>query len=175
MIERTLLLQAANNNAMVASDRTVGQIVASVEAFKVDGVFNPDQYKVVLANAGYTPERFRRDQVQQIILSQLQDGVLSSDFISQTELAAAAEATAEERDIRYLIIPDERLSAGLEVAEEAMLQVYEAEPDRWTSEPSVIAEYIELSRADFIQPVDEELLEQQFESVREECSLPNRR
>ena len=35
LIERTLLLQAANNNAMVASDRTVGQIVASVEAFKV--------------------------------------------------------------------------------------------------------------------------------------------
>lgn len=171
LIERTLLLQAANGNAMVASDRAVGQIVASVEAFKVDGVFNPDQYKVVLANAGYTPERFRRDQVQQIILSQLQDGVLGSDFITQTELAAAAEATAEERDIRYLIIPDERLSAGLEVAEEAMLQVYEAEPERWTSEASVIAEYIELSRADFLQPVDEELLEEQFASVREEYTV----
>ena len=119
-----------------------------------------------------TPQSvFAGIEVQQIILSQLQDGVLSSDFITQTELAAAAEATAEERDIRYLIIPDERLSAGLEVAEEAMLQVYEAEPDRWTSEPSVIAEYIELSRADFIQPVDEELLEQQFESVREEYTV----
>ena len=171
LIERTVLLQAATDNAMVASDRAVGQIVASVEAFKVDGVFSPDQYKVVLANAGFTPERFRREQLQQIILSQLQEGVLGSDFITQTELAAAAEATAEERDVRYLIVPDSVLSAGLEVSEEAMRQVYEAEPARWTSEAGVIAEYIELSRDDFLQPVDVDLLEEQFAAVRDEYTV----
>lgn len=171
LIERTVLLQAATDNAMVASDRAVGQIVASVEAFKVDGVFSPDQYKVVLANAGFTPERFRREQLQQIILSQLQEGVLGSDFITQTELAAAAKATAEERDVRYLIVPDSVLSAGLEVSEEAMRQVYEAEPARWTSEAGVIAEYIELSRDDFLQPVDVDLLEEQFAAVRDEYTV----
>jgi len=149
----------------------VGQIVASVEAFKVDGVFNPDQYKVVLANAGFTPERFRREQIQQIMLSQLQQGVMASDFVTNTELLAAAEATAEERDVRYLIIPDDRLSMGASLSEDALREVYAAEPDRWTSESSVMADYIELSRDDFIQPVDAAALEEQFASVRDEYTV----
>lgn len=171
LIERTLMLQTANAQSMSASDRAVGQIVASVEAFKVDGVFNPDQYKVVLANAGFTPERFRREQIQQIMLSQLQQGVMGSDFVTRTELLAAAEATAEERDVRYLIVPDDRLSTGASLSEDALREVYEAEPDRWTSESSVIADYIELSRDDFIEPVDPEALEEQFASVRDEYTV----
>ena len=54
------MLQAATDNAMVASSRAIGEIVGSIDVFKVDGAFDADQYKVVLANAGYTPERFRR-------------------------------------------------------------------------------------------------------------------
>ena len=120
MIERTILLQAATENAMVASSRAIGEIVGSIEAFKVDGAFSADQYKVVLANAGYSAERFRREQAQQIILSQLQQGVLASDFVTKTELVAAAEATAEERDVRYLIVPSDELRSSAEVSEDAV-------------------------------------------------------
>ena len=171
MIERTVLLQAATDNAMVASNRAIGEIVGSIEAFQIDGAFNADQYKVVLANAGYSPERFRREQVQQIILSQLQQGVVASDFVTNTELAAAAVATAEERDVRYLIVTRDVLRASAEVSQEAVRQVYDRDPSRWTSEATVIADYIMLSRDDFLAPVDPELLEEQFASVQEEYSV----
>ena len=171
MIERTVLLQAATDNAMVASNRAIGEIVGSIEAFQIDGAFNADQYKVVLANAGYSPERFRREQVQQIILSQLQQGVVASDFVTNTELAAAAVATAEERDVRYLIVTRDVLRASAEVSQEAVRQVYDRDPSRWTSETTVIADYIMLSRDDFLAPVDPELLEEQFASVQEEYSV----
>lgn len=171
MIERTVLLQAATANDMVASSRAIGEIVGSVEAFKVDGAFNADQYKVVLANAGYSPERFRREQAQQIILSQLQQGVLASDFVTNTELAAAAVATAEERDVRYLIVANELLGASAEVSQESVREVYDRDPSRWTSEASVVADYIVVSRDDFLAPVDSDALEEQFQSVQEEYTV----
>ncbi len=171
MIERTVLLQAATDNAMVASSRAIGDIVGSIEAFKVDGAFNADQYKVVLANAGYSPERFRREQAQQIILSQLQQGVLASDFVTNTELAAAAVATAEERDVRYLIVPDELLRISAEVSQDSVREVYDRDPSKWTSEASVTADYIVVSRGDFLAPVDSEALEEQFQSVQEEYTV----
>ena len=171
MIERTVLLQAATDNAMVASSRAIGDIVGSIEAFKVDGAFNADQYKVVLANAGYSPERFRREQAQQIILSQLQQGVLASDFVTNTELAAAAVATAEERDVRYLIVANELLRESAEVSQESVREVYDRDPSRWTSEASVVADYIVVSRDDFLAPVDSDALEEQFQSVRDEYTV----
>ena len=171
MIERTILLQAATENAMVASSRAIGEIVGSIEAFKVDGAFSADQYKVVLANAGYSAERFRREQAQQIILSQLQQGVLASDFVTKTELVAAAEATAEERDVRYLIVPSDELRSSAEVSKDAVRQVYDRDPSVWTSEETVVADYIVISRDDFLSPVDPAALEEQFESVREEYTV----
>ena len=171
MIERTILLQAATENAMVASSRAIGEIVGSIEAFKVDGAFSADQYKVVLANAGYSAERFRREQAQQIILSQLQQGVLASDFVTKTELVAAAEATAEERDVRYLIVPSDELRSSAEVSEDAVRQAYDRDPSVWTSEETVVADYIVISRDDFLSPVDPAALEEQFESVREEYTV----
>ena len=171
MIERTVLLQAATDNAMVASSRAIGDIVGSIEAFKVDGAFNADQYKVVLANAGYSPERFRREQAQQIILSQLQQGVLASDFVTNTELAAAAVATAEERDVRYLIVANELLRESAEVSQESVREVYDRDPSRWTSEASVVADYIVVSRDDFLAPVDSDALEEQFQSVQDEYTV----
>ena len=171
MIERTVLLQAATDNAMVASSRAIGEIVASIEAFKVDGVFNADQYKVVLANAGYSPERFRREQVQQVILSQLQQSVLGSDFVTKVELVSAAEATEEERDVRYLIVTNDMLRSSAAVSEDSVRQAYDRDPSVWTTEATVVADYIVIARDDFLSPVDPEALDEEFENVKDEYTV----
>lgn len=171
MIERTVLLQAATDNAMVASSRAIGEIVGSIEAFKVDGVFNADQYKVVLANAGYSPERFRREQVQQVILSQLQQSVLGSDFVTKVELVSAAEATEEERDVRYLIVTNDMLRSSAAVSEDSVRQAYDRDPSVWTTEATVVADYIVIARDDFLSPVDPEALDEEFENVKDEYTV----
>ncbi|NCZ63893.1 MAG: peptidylprolyl isomerase, partial [Cellvibrionales bacterium] len=118
LIERELLLQEAEGQSLAASSKTIGELVASIDAFFVDGQFDADQYKVTLANAGYTPERFRREQAQQIVLNQLQDAVSATDFATDYELGVAAAAGAEERDVRYLLVPEEAIEGALEVDEQ---------------------------------------------------------
>ncbi len=171
LIERQLLLQAAAGEGLVASGRAVGQIVASVEAFKVDGKFDPEQYKVVLANAGYSPERFRREQVQQIMLADLQQGVMATDFVTPIELAAAADVTAEERDVRFLLVPATAVTESVQVTDEDVAAYYNDNLSEFVSEAKVVAEYIELDADAFIQPVDEAALREQFESVKSEYKV----
>lgn len=171
LIEQKLLLQEATRQQLVASDRAIGRVVASVDAFKVDGKFNTDQYKVVLANAGYTPERFRRAQAQDIILTQLQQAVMDTDFTTPLELAAAADITTEERDVRYLLVPTESLTADAEVSEAEVAAFYEANLGRFMSEEQVVAEYIELAVEDFFEPVDQSLVDEQFEAVKSEYTV----
>lgn len=171
LIEQELLLQEAQNRGMVASDRAIGRVVASVDAFKVDGRFDPEQFKVVLANAGYTPERFRRTQGQDIMLTHLQQAVAETDFVTSVEMTAAADVATEERDVRYLIVPAGHFNSVIDVDDAAVRAFYEDNLDRFQSEPQVVAEYIALSAEDFIKPVDEAQLREQFDTVKDEYTV----
>ena len=70
--------------------------------------------------------------------------------------------------MRYLIVPSDELRSSAEVSEDAVRQVYDRDPRVWTTEETVVADYIVISRDDFLSPVDPAALEEQFESVREE-------
>ena len=69
LIQRALLLQKTAELNLVASEAQVGKSITSIEAFQLNGVFSPDAYRSVLANAGFTPERFRRSQAEDIVLT----------------------------------------------------------------------------------------------------------
>ena len=100
LIQRILLLQRAAGLSLVASESQIGEAITSIETFQLNGAFSVDAYKSVLANAGYTPERFRRAQAEDIVLTQLQTAISESEFTTSTEFAAAVDLLAEERDVR---------------------------------------------------------------------------
>ena len=110
LIQRALLLQKSTELNLVASDAQIAKSITSVAAFQLNGMFSPDAYKSVLANAGYTPERFRRAQAEDIVLTQLQTAVNQTEFATSLELSATANLIAEERDVRYMVIPDKTWS-----------------------------------------------------------------
>jgi peptidyl-prolyl cis-trans isomerase D len=166
LIEREVLLQHARESGLTASDQLIGKYVADIEAFKVDGRFSPEQYKFVLANAGYTPELFRRTTAEDIVLEQLQNALTRSDFVTQRELAAAVSVLAEERDIRFLSVNAAQVLGDNQVSEEEVLAFYNENPDQFMSEAGVNAEYILLTPEQFMAPVSEAELQEQFEAVK---------
>ena len=80
LIQRALLLQKSTALNLVASEAQVGKSITSIEAFQFNGKFSPDAYKSVLASAGYTPERFRRAQAEDIVLTQLQAAISETNL-----------------------------------------------------------------------------------------------
>ena len=171
MIQRALLLQKSTALNLVASEAQVGKSITSMEAFQLNGLFSPDAYKSVLANAGYTPERFRRVQADDIVLTQLQTAISETEFATQTELAATANLIAEERDVRYLVIPETGLVTDEDLSDAALRNYYQQNEAVFFNPEQVVVEYILLDPADFAVSVDESVVEEQYEAVKDEYEV----
>ncbi len=171
LIQRALLLQKSTALNLVASEAQVGKSITSVEAFQLNGQFSPDAYKSVLANAGYTPERFRRAQADDIVLTQLQIAISETEFATETEIAATANLIAEERDVRYLVIPDEGLVTNEDLSDAALQNYYQQNEAAFFNPEQVVVDYILLDPVDFVVSVDESVVEEQYEAVEEEYEV----
>ena len=171
LIQRSLLLQKAAELGLVASDAQIGKSITSIDAFQLNGNFSSEAYKSVLANAGYTPERFRRLQAEDIVLTQLQTAVSESEFVTQRELSAMANLVGEERDVRYLVIPEGRLVPSDALSDDALRTYYDAHQPDFLQPEQVVVDYILLAPEDFRVEADEETVRQQFESVRDEYTV----
>ena len=171
LIQRILLLQRASALSLVASESQIGEAITSVETFQLNGTFSVDAYKSVLANAGYTPERFRRAQAEDIVLTQLQTAISESEFTTSTEFAATVNLLAEERDVRYLVVPETDLIAEDALSDEALQAYYRDNETDFFYPERVIADYILLNAADFAFSVDESTVLDQYEAVKDEYQV----
>ena len=171
LIQRALLLQKSTALALVASEAQVGKSITAIEAFQLNGIFSPDAYKSVLANAGYTPERFRRAQAEDIVLTQLQTAISETEFATQTELAATANLIAEERDVRYIVIPESGLVSNGDLSDAALQSYYQQNEAAFFNPEQVVVDYILIDPADFAVSVDESLVEEQYEAVKGEYEV----
>ena len=171
LIQRALLLQKSTALNLVASEAQVGKSITAIEAFQLNGQFSPDAYKSVLANAGYTPERFRRAQADDIVLTQLQIAISETEFATETEIAATANLIAEERDVRYLVIPDEGLVTNEDLSDAALQNYYQQNEAAFFNPEQVVVDYILLDPVDFVVSVDESVVEEQYEAVKEEYEV----
>jgi len=171
LIQRMLLLQQTADLKLVASNAQIGKSITSVEAFQLNGVFSPDAYKSVLANAGYTPERFRRAQAEDIVLTQLQTGVSETEFSTRAELLATANFMAEERDVRYLVIPEGTLVSADDLSEAALEAYFADHRSEFMNPEQLVVDYILLTPEDFAVEIDDDAVRQQFEIVRDEYEV----
>ena len=171
LIQRSLLLQKSAALDLVASEAQVGKSITSVEAFQLNGMFSPEAYRSVLANAGYTPERFRRSQAEDIVLAQLQTAISETEFATQMELLATANIVAEERDVRYLVIPAADLIDDADLSDDALQRYYQDNEAVFFNPEQVIVDYVLLGPEDFVVSVDEELVRDQYEAVKEEYEV----
>ena len=125
----------------------------------------------MLANAGYTPERFRRAQAEDIVLTQLQTAVNQTEFTTPLELSAIANLIAEERDVRYMMIPDKDLVSDDDLSMDALQQYYRDNEAAFFNPEQVVVDYILLEGSDFEVSVDEALVKEQYEAVKDEYEV----
>ena len=171
LIQRMLLLQQASALNLSASDGQIGASITSNEVFQLNGVFSTDAYKSVLANAGYTPERFKRAQAEDIVLTQLQSGLRKSEFSTATEISAATNLLAEERDVRYIAIASDELVNDGDLSPAALRQYYEQNEAAFFYPEQLVSDFILLSPEDFPVDIEREAVEEQFEVVKEEYAV----
>lgn len=176
-IQQTLLTQRANDLGYTVNDEALARRVMEVPQFQVDGKFSADRYNALLRSSGTTEARFEADLQAELLLEQLQSGVIESAFTVPYELERRYALEKQEREVDYALIPTNDFLASVQVTDEQIQKYYEENSSAFLLPETVDLQYIELTRAQAESKVDvsEQALKDYYEQVKERFESPERR
>ena len=167
LIDESLLSVVAERDGLVLPKSAVQKAIMQIDAFKVAGRFDSNQYQLALQSQNMSPQQFeqlvRADLIQQLIPNQL----AASQFAGDAELDAFLRLSRQTRDIRFFEIPPPALTAPSPT--EAELKAwYDAHASQYRSAEKVAIEYVEINAASLpVETVaDEASLRERYESVK---------
>ncbi|MFC4313425.1 SurA N-terminal domain-containing protein [Steroidobacter flavus] len=176
-IQQTLLTQRANNFGYKVSDETLARRVMEIPEFQVDGKFNADRYNGLLRQNGLTEARFESQLQGDLLLEQLQKGVVDSAFAVPYELNRRYALEKQQREVDYVLIASNDFLPSVTVTDEQIQKYYEQNSKDFLLPETVDLQYIELTREQAESKVDvtEQALKDHFEQVKDRFTSPERR
>ncbi len=177
LINRKLLTVAAEDWGLSYSESKLDQEIVSTEVFQVDGVYNPEQFRLILNSAGFTPTGYRAEMRRDKMLAQMNKGIAGSAFLAPQEIARASSLSQQTRDIAYLRVRISDLVDDIDVPESDIQAYYESNPEQFMTEETVDIAYIEIRRSDLLDDVviDEDELLAFYEDTKAIYAEPERR
>lgn len=172
LIRRKLLELTASEGGMGISDMTFNELVATTEAFQVNGKFDASQYEYLIGQQGFTPMDYRREIKRELLVNQLRAGLQSSSAVTEKQVKRFTDLVLQERSWSYIRLPLERFLAEVSVNEDEVKAYYEANQENFREPDKVVVEYIELTPevvAGFVE-VAEDDVRSRFETESEQAS-----
>ena len=165
LIGRKLLMQAAANSGMTSSNAAVDSFILQFPEFQQDGQFDAQRFDQVLRQMGYGRMQFRSMLEQDILLGQLQSGIINSSFVTAQEVEAFARLERQTRDFSMTrFVPE---LDGIEVADADIESFYQTSLERFMTPEQVALDYVELSKSALAAriEVDDEDLHDSYETA----------
>lgn len=176
MIDEQVLRQAAAKmEAVVTPDRVAAEI-QKVEAFQIDGQFNADRYRAVLAAQRMTVGGFEGRVFEDLENRLLTQPVLGTAFATEREVNEFVRLRDQTRSFDRVDVPpvaDEALVAD----EDALRAFHSAHAADFTMPERFTVEWLEVDAANLdagIEPSDAEL-RRLYEAERERFGTPEAR
>jgi len=166
LIQRRVLAQAAEDSGMVVGNSFLSEQIATAPQFKNEqGEFDNTRYQQTLRNMGFTHSTYTKLLGDELVINQLQAGISSTAFTTSSQLDDVIALSFQTRDLRYAIIPAEKVRASVSVDDTEVQAHYNANPQTFTSQEQVAVDYIDLNVADLAKgvSVSEEQIRQQYE------------
>jgi len=176
-VQQTLLTQRARELGYQVSDEALAARVREIPQFQADGKFSADRYNALLRQAGYTTAQFEAELETELLIGQLQTGVVDSSFVLPYELERRYLLDKQEREIDYALIAANSFADQVKITDEQVQAWYDANKSDYMLPESVDLEYLEVTRAmaEASVTVDEQGLREYFEQVKERFESPERR
>ncbi len=176
-IQQALLTQRANSFGYKVSDEALARRVMEIPEFQVDGKFNADRYNGLLRQNGLTEARFESQLQGDLLLEQLQKGVVDSAFAAPYELERRYALEKQQREVDYVLIASNDFLPSVKVTDEQIQKYYEQNTKDFLLPETVDLQYIELTREQAEAKVDvsEQALKDYYEQVKDRFETPERR
>ncbi len=147
------------------SDEQVTAMIQRTPDFQVDGRFDIDTYRMLLAQSGYDPARFEAAQRLSLRRDQLQRAIRGSALVTPGQYRRYLNLVAEQRLVTLATIDAAAVDADVDVNDEMIASYYEDNPTLYRLPESADIEYVEIARSDVAATVDisEQALQDYYE------------
>lgn len=176
-IQQTLLTKRANDLGYKVSDEVLAKRVMDIPQFQVDGKFSADRYNALLRSNGLTETRFEADLQTEIMVEQLQTGVVDSSFALPYELERRYALEKQQREVDYALIAANDFLPTVTVTDEQIQKYYEQNGNQFLTTETVDLQYVELTRqqAESAVTVTEQGLKDYYEQIKDRFVTNERR
>ncbi len=151
------------------SDEDVTAMIQRAPEFQVNGKFDIETYRTLLAQAGYEPARFEAAQRQSLRRQQLQRAIRGSALVSPAQYRRFLNLAAEQRVVTLATIDADAVQNEVAVTDEMITAFYDDNPTLYQLPETADVEYVEISRSDIAATVSvsEQEIQEYYESSKE--------
>jgi peptidyl-prolyl cis-trans isomerase D len=135
------------------SDEQITAMIQQVPEFQVDGRFDMETYRTLLAQNGYEPADFERAQRVSLRRNQLQRAIRGSALMSPGAYRRYLNLAGEQRIVRLATLDADDAAAELTVTDEMVSEYYDFNPTLFQLPESADVEYVEIQRSDVADSV----------------------
>ncbi|MEL0091617.1 MAG: SurA N-terminal domain-containing protein [Pseudomonadales bacterium] len=177
LVSRRLLVQGVDALDMTVGESRLDEALLATETFQIDGIFDENQYRLVLASVGYNPvtykEELRRDQT----ISQLARTIQNSAIVTDQEALRASSLSRQTRDVAVLTFDPIRFESEVAIQPEETEQYYLDHQSEFFSEETVDLAYVSIDRAAMAAEVTvtEDALLASYNDQKDRFSTPEAR
>lgn len=177
LVQRSLLASLAEKGNMTFSTKEVDQTIVTLPDFQVDGKFDPQRFTQIVRSIGHTPSSFRVLLKEDMLVNQVQNAILSSDFITDSEIQRSFGLSRQTRDYAIITLPLGKLPSTITVSDDDILSYYEENKANYLSEEQVSIEYVSLKVSDIERDisVSEDSIRQQYEQIVQDFTASTER
>ncbi|MGB6602906.1 MAG: peptidyl-prolyl cis-trans isomerase [Steroidobacteraceae bacterium] len=176
LIRSALLAQRTQDLGYRVSHEEILDAIHSEPAFQVGGQYSADAARAALAQAGVSLDEFQTELRGDLRRSQLENGIRATEFLTPTELGRLKELEDEEREVRYLVLPDDKFTPA-PPDDAAVAAYYRAHQAQYLTTESVHLQYAELqlSALEAQETVTDADLHAQYDKEKSHLMTPERR
>ena len=154
LVDQTLLRQAAEDLGLAASANRLNRDILRNPEFQVEGTFDEDRFRAVLAGSGFSPSSYQDELANNTLIVQLAGSIGDTGAPTDREVREAASLLTQRRDVAWLAFRTEDFATDIEVAEEDIAAYHDYHLDRFMTPERLDVEYVSLSLADIADGIE---------------------
>jgi len=178
LIDRAVMRLTARQAGIAVGDGQLRRAIEGMEAFQVDGRFDPQRYQLLLAaqNPPLSPQAFQESMREDLQQAVIPVQVASSAFVSEPQLQRILRLVEQTRDVRFAVLPAAEEDTT-EISEQDIAQWHQNHLHRYRAPESVSLDYVEIDGSRLPPPgePDEGSLQQRYEREKSRFTEPEKR
>ncbi|TLU76598.1 SurA N-terminal domain-containing protein [Mannheimia varigena] len=154
LIDEELLRQYAKDLKLGVSAEQIKSEIVNSQMFQQDGKFSNELYQQILRHNNLSPDAYAAIVHEGMLQSQIQEGIVSSDFTVPAQQETLAKLLLQQREVRLAEFSIAKEMENQTASQDELQAYYDANKTKLLAPEKLTVEYVVLSPKDVESKVD---------------------